>query len=406
MRKIAGYLTKNRSGKDQKIAQSTHEKECIKTKKTFWRNSKQFLSFYEAFGYYLKEIRTFGNNHQNNAMKKLCYCLLSVFLLANCTTNEKKEIERINDINYSVITDSIYSSIPGTISAIDGNVYWHDATGIENFIHVVNIRSGKELCSFGNKGDGPDDFVLPIPSVSPTKGFFLNDTEKGIEHLYTVDETGTYQIKKAKYERDMETTALAHLDDNTTVNLTPGANNLFKIIANGKVDVCGKFPLSEKYENSFYLYQGQITYNADKNLLVYNCMSLPYLAVYAWKNKALTLEKEFVGEIESSVRDGNLVLEKQSNRGAMELALTKRSIVTLDRDVVTEGEKTESKSPRDLSVLPHSLFVYDYNLNLTHIVNTKFPILRICGDTKTDFMYAIVLAPDYTLIKIDLSSLE
>lgn len=90
----------------------------------------------------------------------------------------------------------------------------------------------------------------------------------------------------------------------------------------------------------------------------------------------------------------------------MGLALTKRSIVTLDRDVVTEGEKTESKSPRDLSVLPHSLFVYDYNLNLTHIVNTKFPILRICGDTKTDFMYAIVLAPDYTLIKIDLSSLE
>ena len=43
MRKIAGYLTKNRSGKDQKIAQSTHENEYIKPRKTFWRNSKQFL---------------------------------------------------------------------------------------------------------------------------------------------------------------------------------------------------------------------------------------------------------------------------------------------------------------------------------------------------------------------------
>ena len=41
MRKIAGYLTKNRSGKDQKIAQSTHENGNIKTRKTFWRNSKQ-----------------------------------------------------------------------------------------------------------------------------------------------------------------------------------------------------------------------------------------------------------------------------------------------------------------------------------------------------------------------------
>jgi len=44
MRKIAGYLTKNRSGKDQKIAQSTHENGYIKPRKTFWRNSKQLLS--------------------------------------------------------------------------------------------------------------------------------------------------------------------------------------------------------------------------------------------------------------------------------------------------------------------------------------------------------------------------
>ena len=44
MRKIAGYLTKNRSEKDQKIAQSTHENGYIKPRKTFWRNSKQLLS--------------------------------------------------------------------------------------------------------------------------------------------------------------------------------------------------------------------------------------------------------------------------------------------------------------------------------------------------------------------------
>jgi hypothetical protein len=48
MRKIAGYLTKNRSGKDQKIAQSTHENGYIKPRKTFWRNSKQLLIFSNA----------------------------------------------------------------------------------------------------------------------------------------------------------------------------------------------------------------------------------------------------------------------------------------------------------------------------------------------------------------------
>ena len=49
MRKIAGYLT-NRSEKDQKIAQSTHENEHIKPRKTFWRNSKQLLNMNSSFG--------------------------------------------------------------------------------------------------------------------------------------------------------------------------------------------------------------------------------------------------------------------------------------------------------------------------------------------------------------------
>jgi len=48
MRKIAGYLTKNRSEKDQKIAQSTHGNGYIKPRKTFWRNSKQLLRFANA----------------------------------------------------------------------------------------------------------------------------------------------------------------------------------------------------------------------------------------------------------------------------------------------------------------------------------------------------------------------
>ncbi|OUP29094.1 hypothetical protein B5F25_16610, partial [Bacteroides sp. An19] len=46
---IAGYLTKNRSEKDQKIAQSTHENGYIKTRKTFWRNSKQLLILIGVF---------------------------------------------------------------------------------------------------------------------------------------------------------------------------------------------------------------------------------------------------------------------------------------------------------------------------------------------------------------------
>ncbi|OUN81493.1 hypothetical protein B5G04_04225 [Bacteroides sp. An51A] len=57
MRKIAGYLTKNRSEKDQKIAQSTHENRYIKPRKTFWRNSKQLLKI-RSYSKELKGVRS------------------------------------------------------------------------------------------------------------------------------------------------------------------------------------------------------------------------------------------------------------------------------------------------------------------------------------------------------------
>jgi len=40
----SGLSDKEQKRKGQKIAQSTHENGNIKTRKTFWRNSKQFLS--------------------------------------------------------------------------------------------------------------------------------------------------------------------------------------------------------------------------------------------------------------------------------------------------------------------------------------------------------------------------
>ena len=49
MRKIAGYLTKNRNKKDQKIAQSTYENEYIKQGKLFVEIQNSFLKFLRLY---------------------------------------------------------------------------------------------------------------------------------------------------------------------------------------------------------------------------------------------------------------------------------------------------------------------------------------------------------------------
>ena len=271
-------------------------------------------------------------------MQRLFFIVIAGILMSGCASEKKKqELERVSNIAYTTITDSIYSSMPGKITALNGRVYWHDVTEADNFIHVVDASSGKEVYSFGNMGDGPNDFAMPIPSVS-TEGFYLSDLQKGIEHLFVFGEDGACHVDRGSLEKNSEVTRMLHVGKSTIIALTPGAENLFKVSCNGTTQAGGKFPLSEKVGNAFYLYQGNMDYNANRNRLVYSSMSFPYLATYSLDGCKLSLDKELPEKIDYTVQDGNLVTAKDSKRGAMELALTKNHIVTLDRDVVVEGD--------------------------------------------------------------------
>ena len=103
-------------------------------------------------------------------------------------------------------------------------------------------------------------------------------------------------------------------------------------------------------------------YNANRNRLVYSSMSFPYLATYSLDGCKLSLDKELPEKIDYTVQDGNLVTLKIPSAARWNWSLTKNHIVTLDRDVVVEGEKPKGASPRDPSTLPHSLFIYDYGV--------------------------------------------
>lgn len=329
--------------------------------------------------------------------------LMAAVALSACVSEKQPEVQRVSDVKYSTVTDSIYTMMPGRLLARRGYVYWQDVKATEKVIHVVDAVSGKETGSFGTIGEGPDDFTMPLPSVSPD-GFYLDDLQKGISHLYTVGKEGI-QVEKGQVAADGEVTQLVHVDKHTTVTLTPGKDQPFQVTVHGRTEPGGQFPVAEKYSNSFYLHQGNIAFNSDHKLLVYSSLTFPYLATYSLKKGRLSLQRELSEEVSYTVQDGQLVMDKGSRRGAMELGLTKHHIVTLDRDVVTEGERPQGASPRDPSTLPRSLFIHDYGLHLTHILTLPFPVLRICGDVESDQVYAIVLNPEYSLIKVDVSSL-
>ena len=135
MRKIAGYLTKNRSEKDQKIAQSTHENGYIKPRKTFWRNSKQLLNYLnrfwkEIFAYLDDGELPIDNNLAERTIRKL-------------TTQRNNSLHYGSDAGAEMA--ATYHSVIGTVK-LHGSSVW-------NFIGTF----------FKNIFNGCRDYVNMVP---------------------------------------------------------------------------------------------------------------------------------------------------------------------------------------------------------------------------------------------------
>lgn len=335
-------------------------------------------------------------------MMKTCVLGIMTLFLVSCQ-DEKKEIERIGDISFSVVSDSIYSRMPGKIFYQNDILFWHDAVSSENIIHALDVTTGDEIVSFGNIGMGPKEFVRPMLSLSPRNGLYLNDLEKGLQALAQIDnDPDSLRVHYQSFGKEELVTSLLHISDDDVLYFKPDKSEPFELCVDGIKYQAGRWPIQEDIINGFDVFQGALGYNSQNSCLVYSTYSFPYTAVYRLQNGKISLLKEMKTDIDYSVVQNELKLGKGNSKGLTELALTKENIVMLQRDIEVEGELPKPKSPRDISTLPRSLFVYDYDLNLKKIINMPFPLLRLCGDANSDCVYAVAINPEYMIIKIDL----
>lgn len=128
----------------------------------------------------------------------------------------------------------------------DGIIYWQDALSAENFIHAIEVSTGKELYSFGNMGDGPEEFALPLFSLSSTSGLYISDLEKNLEILYQIDkDSDTLNVSIGTYENKTEAKRIIHLGDDEILYFFPNKEKPFEIYRNGACVSSGNLPLDD-----------------------------------------------------------------------------------------------------------------------------------------------------------------
>lgn len=332
------------------------------------------------------------------------YLLIFTFVLMSCNSGQQ-DVIRISNPQYSVITDSIYARLPGDILYQNGLVYWWDPFSGEDFLHVVDVETGKEVTRFGNIGQGPTDFTLPMFSLSPTNGLYVNDTNKDLEILYQWDnQNDSLVMAFDKYENDPNSVRISCIDETTKVLLCPENDRIFNVIKKNAGSIhFGNRPVTDSLINAYDVFQGCLGYNPYRKQLVYSCISFPYIAVYghnSWTDWTLLSEQKAVQEYR--VVENELNFNSDASYGSTEMALTKDYIVLLKFDFEIEDYIKRDEIGTVAAKMPRSLFVYDYELNLEKIINFSFPVIRLCGDPETDTIYAIIVNPEYELIKITL----
>lgn len=329
--------------------------------------------------------------------------LFLMFLLMSCSPKEQ-DVPRISDQVYETISDSIYTRMPGSICHKNGIVYWEDPFSFENFMHAIDTQKKTEITAFANRGQGPNDFSQAVMFSTTEEGILVYDQNKSLKILYQIDRNeGSTSFSSGKYEHDSNVTRLIHLGKEKVLCHNPQGDQLFQIKENGSTYSFGKRPIKDEINNAFDIFQGQIDYHPQKGLLIYSSLNFPYIATYKNQGtKAWKLEKELAEAFDYSITEGRLRFTSNNKSGAMELALTKDHIVLLQRDTEVEEAVSDKEPGLSFKRLPHSLFVYDYNLELKKIINMPVPMLRLCGDHQTNTIYAMCVDPEFKLISIDI----
>lgn len=322
-------------------------------------------------------------------MKNLVIVLF-LLLLLGCERNKISHTYVIPE----VLNDSIYTIMPGEMLVCDEQLIWADPFSKAEYLHVIDLKTGYEIGTMGNIGMGPQEFITPfVSNFIRNRHLYISDVNTHKEAFFSLD---SFLLGKDYYIDIQKKSFYKDLIDVFLVKNTEEGNPYYFKATIGKDSLFfGKYPI----EDEMWHFGGNMAYNPQNGYLVYALWDFPYIALYQGGVEGFKLLSERKKVPNYYISDNRIFLDNETI-GATGIVLLKDYIVTIERD--RSVDKTdESKVGRDFSKNSQTLYVYDYTLELKKILNIQMPIVRIGGEPKNNTIYAIVVNPDFALVKCD-----
>lgn len=318
------------------------------------------------------------------------------FLACSCSSNV--DVKRDKAI-CTVVAEGLYTSFPGDFLYTGNYLVWTDPFS-DTFLHIVDAQNGESLKSIVKIGQGPNEFSTPNVSLYNKDSIYIRDLNEDKEAYISLKAGDQgYTVTELKDRRFFNADIFMPISGNQWLSYgTFEEEDMpFAFASGSDYKRFGKYPFDENFDNK-YICQGYVAYNREKQILVYSSIDFPYMATYKI-GKEPTLAWENKSKIDYTLTDNEIRLSKDNRKGCSGLALTQNHIVTLEYDY--DVDKVEYPVGRDFSKVPHKLFVRNYDGKLERIIDVEKPVIRLAANESGDFVYAIVIDPEFNIVKID-----
>ena len=336
------------------------------------------------------------------SLYQLFLCIYLVTFLCSCTKKEQR-IET-ETVSIEIVTDSVYTRMPGTLVVSDNYLVWEDPFANDNFMNVIDLKEQKHIGSMGAIGQGPEEFNTPMISSAYDNRIFVFDLNTKHQAFYSLDNFNNKQNPYSGYvdNHQQRITNKICINKEQFVVLQPAENRIFKLISEGdSIEFGSSIPTSSSFSNMYDINQGSIRYNEKNHMLVFASYLFPFIEIFRIKSN--TVVPIFRSQIPSNLyrKSGSEIKVNTSRKGSMNMTLTKDYIVTIQRDYEKDN-MDESTVGMDFNKLPTTVFLYDYKGNIKKIVDLGIPIFRIAGKVNDNVLYAVGVNPEFVIVKCEL----
>ncbi|MDR1162158.1 MAG: hypothetical protein LBK45_07435 [Tannerellaceae bacterium] len=336
-------------------------------------------------------------------MKKVILLLAAVAAVVVCSCKEvkpKESCERYAMTLTDIVCDDMETSFPGEMYMSGQYFVWTDPFNKDAFVHIVDTKTGKEVGTMVQKGEGPEEFVSPHVDVMTGNRLFAYDLFANRGAVLSIDSCiagGNPVVRKQPIELK-DFTSLVFLDEDLLVAFIPAANEPFVMVE--QKQSFGKLPFDGNINNVYDHFQGIVKYNPYNEYLYYSTFKIPYTALYKRDDQGFSLEKEELRTNDYSIENNDLKYTGNV-RGPMGVTLTADYIVSIDTD--PQAEPIDYfKIGLDYTKLPTTICLYDYSLQLRKVINVGMPVVRITSSPQNNVLFVLGVSPDFTLYRVEL----